>query len=469
MVTTMRTAQFAGKTIAVIGMGRSGLAAAETLQRLGANVILSDSADADRLGNRLKVAEALGVTVRPGAGPAEALEGASMVVTSPGVWATSPVLQAAVAAGIPVLSEIEIAYRIARAPILAVTGTNGKSTTAVWLTRMLCESGFNAIVAGNISADALKRTLIEACESAEESDVIVAEISSFQLEWVERFRPKIGILTNITRDHLDRHGSMDTYAACKARLFAAQRPDDFAIFNAVNVPSRAIARRVRSRVMWFDRGHCGRPDWACVRDGRLVVRLDGQEHMLARTEELRVPGDMNVENALCASAAAMAYGACPEAITRALVTFEGLPHRMEMVAESGGVAYINSSMTTNVDAAIRELEAAGRPVVLIAGGYDKGSDFRPLGAAIARYVSHLVLIGTAGHLIQAAAWEANFGDYSFASDMREAVAIAAARARPGDAVMLAPVGSSHDMFANFEERGQSFRDAVRALLAAEAN
>ena len=467
MVTTMRTRQYVGKTIAVIGMGRSGLAAADTLQRLGANVILSDSADPGKLGERLKAAEALGVTVRPGAKPSEALEGASMVVTSPGVWATSPVLQAAVAAGIPVLSEIEVAYRIARAPILAVTGTNGKSTTAVWLTHMLSESGFRAIVAGNISADSLKRTLIEACEAAEESDVIVAEISSFQLEWVERFRPKIGILTNISRDHLDRHGSIEAYAACKARLFAAQRSDDFAILTAVIVPSRAIARSVRSRLIWFDRGHCGWPDWACVRDGRLVVRLDGNEHVLARADELRIPGSMNVENTLCAAAAAIAFGAQPEAITRALTTFEGLPHRMEMVAESGGVAYINSSMTTNVDAAIRELEAAGRPVVLIAGGYDKGSDFRPLGAAIARYVTHLVLIGTAGHLIQAAAWQANFSDCSYAADMREAVAIASARARPGDAVMLAPVCASFDMFANFEERGQAFRDAVHALLEDE--
>ncbi len=468
MVTTMRTGQFAGKTIAVIGMGRSGLAAAGALQRLGANIVISDAASAEKLGDRLHEAEALGVTVRPGAGPDDALQGASMVVTSPGVWATAPVLQAAVAAGIPVVSEVEVAYRIARAPILAVTGTNGKSTTAVWLTQMLCESGFNAVVAGNISADSLKRTLIEACEKAEEDDVIVAEISSFQLEWVDRFRPKIGILTNITRDHLDRHGSVEAYAECKARLFAAQRPDDLAILNAVNVPSRAIGHRIRSRVVWFDRGHCGQPDWACVRDGRLVVRLDGSDHVLARTEDLRLLGDMNVENALCASAAAIAFGACPEAVTRALTTFEGLPHRMELVVESGGVAYINSSMTTNVDSAIKELEALGRPVVLIAGGRDKGEDFQPLGPAIARHVTHLVLIGRAAPLIEAAVWQAGFNNVSHASDMDEAVAIASERARPGDAVMLAPVCTSYDMYANFEARGQAFRDAVRARLSADA-
>lgn len=460
----MRTNQFAGKTIAVIGMARTGLAAADVLHRLGAQVILSDSAPAERLGPRLADAERLGVAVVPCATTEQALAGVSMVITSPGVRADAPVLQVAVAAGIPVLSEIEVAYRLARAPILAVSGTNGKSTTAVWLTQMLQECGLQAVVAGNISADALKRTLIEAAMEMEEGGAIVAEVSSFQLEWVERFRPKVAVLTNITRDHLDRHGSVEVYAACKERLLAAQRPNDFAILNAVNVPSRAIGRRARARVVWFDRGHCGQPDWACVRDGRIIVRLDGVEHSLVRTAELRLPGEMNVENALAASAAAIAFGADPEGVSEALRSFEGLPHRMEMVAEEAGVAYINSSMTTNVDAAIRELEAVRRPVVLIAGGYDKGEDFQPLGSAIARYVTHLVLMGRAAPLLEAAAWQAGFSDVSHASDMDDAVAKATQRARPGDAIMLAPVCASFDMYANFEERGQAFRDAVRAIL-----
>jgi UDP-N-acetylmuramoylalanine--D-glutamate ligase len=464
MWTAMRTSQFAGKRIAVIGMARTGLATADALTRLGAQVVLSDSADAARLGDRLLDALRLGVSVIPSATPEQALEGVTMVVTSPGVWADAPVLRLAVATGIPVLSEIEVAYRIARAPILAVTGTNGKSTTAVWLTQMLREAGVDAVVAGNISADALKRTLIEAAEATDESGAIVAEVSSFQLEWVERFRPKVAILTNITRDHLDRHGTVEQYTACKARLFAAQRPDDYAVLNAVNVPSRAVGRSARGRVVWFDRGHCGQPDWACVRDGRILVRIEGKEHRLARADELRVPGDMNIENALAASAAAIAFGADPEGVTRALRTFEGLPHRMELVAEVAGVAYINSSMTTNVDSAIRELEAVKRPVVLIAGGYDKGEDFDPLGHAIARYVTHLVVMGRAAPLIETAAWRAGFSDVSHAATMEEAVERAATRARPGDAVMLAPVCASFDMYANFEERGQVFRDAVRVYL-----
>lgn len=460
MVLGLRTGQFANKRIAVIGMARTGRSVAAVLRRLGAEVILSDSRSANALGEDYELAGELGVGLVTEASPDEALAGASLVVTSPGVPRRAPVLEQAVRSGVPVLAEIEIAYRLARAPILAVTGTNGKSTTAVWLAAMLQESGFRAHVAGNISTDDTKRTLVDAAVEADEDDVIVAEISSFQLEWVERFRPKIGILTNVKRDHLDRHGSVAEYAACKARLFAAQRPDDTAIVNAVNVPARAIGLHLRSRVIWFDRGHCGHDEWACIRDNRLTVRIGGEEHRLAHVDELRVPGLHNQENALAASAAALVFGARPEAVTRALTEFAGLDHRMELVTEFGGVAFINSSMTTNVDSAIRVLETVGRPVILIAGGVSKNEDLTPLGAAIARYVSHAVLIGRAAPLIEAAAWAAGFDDVSRAASMADAVRLAVRRARPGDAVVLAPACASQDMFRNFEDRGRQFREAV---------
>lgn len=475
----MRTTQFAGKRIAVIGMGRTGRSAAGVLSRLGAHVVLSDSRAADDLGDQWELACGLcdrahpddrsgapllpdGVDLRPGARPEDALEGVQMAVTSPGVPRDAPALQLALARGIPILAEIEVAYRIARVPFIAVTGTNGKSTTAVWVAQMLCADGIRAHIAGNISADDLKCTLIDAAEVATEGEVIVGEISSFQLEWVERFRPKIGILTNVKRDHLDRHGSVAEYAGCKARLFAAQRPDDYAIVNAVNVPARAIGLQVRSRVLWFDRGHCGHEEWACIKDRFLTVRLHGDEHRLVHVDDLRVPGEHNVENALAASAAAIAYGASPDAVRRALTDFTGLDHRMELVKESGGIAFINSSMTTNVDAAIRVLESVGRPVVLIAGGKPKKEDLMPLGPAIARYATHVVLMGRAAPLIEAAAWAADFRDVSHAETMEQAVEQAIRRARPGDAVVLAPACASQDMYRNFEERGKAFREAVRA-------
>ncbi len=459
--------EFQGRRIAVIGMERTGLAAAEVLQGLGADVVLSDRKDKDALGPSYRAAERLGVQLLPGTSPHTAIEGCSLVVPSPGVPRSAPVLQMARAAGIPILSEIEVAYRIARAPIVAVTGTNGKSTTVVWIGRMLEEAGIGTIVGGNISTGAIKLPLIEAARRADPTDVIVAEISSFQLEWVQTFRPKVGVLTNVTLDHLDRHGSFAEYAACKARLFAAQRPDDTAVINGINAPARLIGYRAPSRVLWFDRGYCFDADGACVRDGILTVRLHGVEYALVRADELRLPGTHNIENALAASAAALAMGAPPEAVREALLEFTGLDNRMEIVAEAHGVAFINGSMTTNVHAAIRTLEAVDRPIVLIAGGSPKGESFERLGCAMARYVEHAVLIGRAAREIAEAAHEAGFTRISFAGSMDEAVQEALVHARPGDAVLLAPACASHDMFRNFEERGEAFRAAVQRVSAVD--
>jgi len=456
--------QFAGKRISVIGCGRTGRSTAAVLEHYGAKVTLSDQATADRLGDDYELARMLPVRLVTGATPEQALDGAEIVVPSPGVPRYAPVLVAAQERRIPILSEIEIAYRIARCPILAVTGTNGKSTTVVWLAQMLGDSGFHAHIAGNIASDDIECVLIDAAEAAAEDDVIVAEVSSFQLEWVEQFRPKIGILTNIRVDHLDRHASFAEYAGCKARLFAAQTPEDIAIFNAVNAPSRAIASNVRSRVVWFDRGYCGADEWAGIRDQYLTVRLNGREHRLVHVDELGVRGKHNQENALAASAAAIAYGADPEAVCNALRSFRGLYHRMELVAESGGVAFINSSMTTNVDAAIHVLETIERPVVLIAGGYPKNQDFTLFGRAIAKYVSHAVLMGTAARDIEEAARAAGFYDTSRADDMEDAVRQAMRRARPGDAVVLAPACASKDMFRGFQDRGRAFRNAVMRIV-----
>lgn len=463
MIPGLRTAQFAGRRIAVIGMKRTGRSTAEVLHRLGAQVVLSDAAPAEALGEDYELASTLPVELRPEASPIDALEKAELVVPSPGVPRDAPVLKLALRLGIPILSEVEIAYRLARCPILAVTGTNGKSTTAAWLALMLEKAGMSVRLAGNISADELKCTLIDAAEASAEGDVIVAEISSFQLEWVERFRPRVGILTNIRRDHLDRHGTLAEYIRCKARLFAAQRPGDFAVLNAVNAPARRIARDLRSRVVWFDRSCSSEDNRAFVCQQRLGVRIDGQEHLLVRVEDLSLPGEHNLENALAASAAAIAFGVDSEPVSEALRTFSGLPHRSEPVAEIEGVLYINASMTTNVDAAIHVLKSAGRPVVLIAGGRAKHEDYEPLGVAIARYAHHAVLIGEAAEKIQECAEKAGFRHVSRASDMDEAVAVASRLARPGDAVILAPACGSFDMYANFEERGQAFRSAVAKL------
>ncbi len=459
-----KQSEFEGKRIVLIGMARTGLAAAPVLRRLGAQVRLTDSAPADRLGDRLETARRLGVEALAGASASEALEGAEIVVPSPGVPRDSEILRLAVQRGLPVLSEIEVAYRICRAPILAVTGTNGKTTTTVLLGEILREAGYTTRVAGNVAADELKQALITAADQAEASDVICAEVSSFQLEWVDRFRPRAGILTNITPDHLDRHRTFAEYAACKERLFAAMRPDDVAVINALNAPARAIGERVHSMRLWFDRGSGQGDNCACVREGQMVVRWQGQEHRLGSAQSLQIPGTHNLENALAAAGAAIAFGADPKVVAIALRAFRGVPHRMERVAEADGILYINNSMCTNVDAAVRSLEALERPAVLIAGGSDKNADYSPLGAVIARHARHLILIGDTADLIEASARGAGFSAITRASSMEEAVSAAIRQAQAGDAVILSPACASFGMFQDFEARGAAFRQAVRRHL-----
>lgn len=464
---TLKRSEFEDVRIAVLGMARTGMAAAPVLSRLGARVILSDMLTESELGATLERAKSFGVDLRPGASPEEALDGAEMVVPSPGIRPDSDVLTLARERGIPILSEIEIAYRIAQAPIIAVTGTNGKTTTTVLLGDMIRDGGKRAWVAGNVAADDIKLPLIQAAAEAGSNGVIVAEISSFQLMWVEKFRPHIGILTNISPDHLNWHDSFSEYVNAKARLFSAQSSEDVAILNAVNAPSRKIAQNLRAQLFWFDHGHCMGDDSACVKDGEMTVRWRGQEHRLGAAENLKIPGKHNMENALAAAGAAIAFGISPESVAETLRTFRGVVHRMEHVVGINGVSFINNSMCTNVDAAVCSLEAMDRPTIVIAGGVDKKSDFVPLGAAIQSYAKGLVLIGVAADQIEAAARSAGFRNIRRAKTLEEAVEIAASMADPGDAVMLSPACASFDMFADFEARGEAFRQAVRRRISVE--
>ncbi|MGC8666697.1 MAG: UDP-N-acetylmuramoyl-L-alanine--D-glutamate ligase [Chthonomonadales bacterium] len=463
MVSVMEHCEFKNRRIAVLGMARTGMAAAPILKDLGARVALSDSRAEEGLGEAVRTAHALGIPVYAGAASEEVLEGADLVVTSPGIHPDSPILAEARRRRIPVLAEIEVAYRISKAPILAVTGTNGKTTTTMLLGAMLRSAGLRCWVAGNIAADAVKQTLIDAAYAAEASDVIVAEVSSFQLMFVERFRPQIGILTNVTPDHLNWHHSFREYVEAKSRLFAAQTREDVAVLSALNAPARSIGERILAQRLWFDRGHCLKDDCACVDQGRFVVRWRGTEHILCRVDDLRLPGLHNVENALAAAAAAVAYGADDEAISTAIRTFSPVVHRMEPVAEIEGVLYINNSMCTNVDAAVRSLEAMDRPTVVICGGVDKNSDFTPLGTAIALRAAGMVTMGAAAGLLEEAARGAGFHRIERAVDMDDAVRKAAAMAPRGGAVMLSPACASFDMYPDFEARGAAFRDAVRRL------
>jgi UDP-N-acetylmuramoylalanine--D-glutamate ligase len=362
---------FAGKTIAIIGMARTGMATAEVLTDLGANVRLFDRRPAEDLREQITEAEKLGAAAYPGH-PGVDLVGVDLLVTSPGVPMSSPIFEEAREMTVEVISEIELAYRISKAPILAITGTNGKTTTAVLLGRIMEADGRETYIAGNVAAGEIKLPLVKAAHQATKSGVIVAEISTFQLEWISSFRPKIAALLNIGVDHLDRH-TFDEYAALKARIFENQAEGDFSVVNLDNEPSASAGKGVRSKVLQFSR--LEPVEQGAFIDGDVIkVRIDGRETAACSLSDIGLPGTHNLENVLAAVCAAIAFGVRPESVVRALHEFAGVEHRMEKVATIDGIAYINNSMCTNPDAFARSIEAVvGRPVV-IAGGKHKGGE-----------------------------------------------------------------------------------------------
>jgi UDP-N-acetylmuramoylalanine--D-glutamate ligase len=457
--------QFENRRVGVIGAAATGLAAAPVLARRGARVRVYDAKPAGELG---EAPERLAEHAELFLGDADysGIEECDLIVPSPGVPADAPVLRAAVERGTPVLSEIEVAYRIARAPIVAVTGTNGKTTTVLMAAAILKEAGLEVQVAGNTLAGGFQVPLIRAADTLPETSWIVSEISSFQLEWVQTFRPRVAVITNITADHLNRHGTVEAYVAAKARLLDAQTADDWTVLNADDPSASALAPRARGRLLGFGRSRSsGDGLWSETVDGRrwLRGRIGDRVVDLAPVDTLRVPGEHTVENALAACAVGLAAGCAPEAMARALALFPGVPDRLEHVGRIRGVEFVNNTMCTNVDAAVRSIQAYDRPIVLIAGGKDKGSDFDPLGRAIARQVKALVAIGTDGPVIAASARRHGFGEIQEAHSMREAVQLAAGAAAPGDVVLLAPACASFDWYRSFEARGEDFKEEVRRL------
>jgi UDP-N-acetylmuramoylalanine--D-glutamate ligase len=456
---------FEGKLIGVIGAAATGLAAAPVLARRGARVHVYDAKPAEELGDA-PAALAEFAELSLGNPDYTGIEACDLIVPSPGVPADAPVLRAAVERGTPVLSEIEIAWQIAKAPIVAITGTNGKTTTVFMAAAILAAAGRQVQIAGNTLAGGFQVPLIRAADELPAEAWIVAEVSSFQLEWVCEFRPRVAVITNITADHLNRHGTVAAYFEAKAHLLDAQTPAEWTVLNRENPATATLMGRAKGRLLRFGREpHPDEGTWAESVDGRrwLRGRLDGQVHDLAPADVLKVPGEHTVENALAAAAVGMAAGCGPEAIERALAGFTGVADRLEFVRTIDGVDYVNNTMCTNVDAAVRSIEAYDRPVVLIAGGKDKGLDFDPLGATIARRVKALVAIGEDGPLIAASARRHGFERIREAHSMREAVRTAAELAATGDVVLLAPGCASFDWYRSFEARGQDFKAEVRRL------
>jgi len=435
---------FGGKTIAVLGLARSGLACAEVLTDLGATVVLYDGKPASELGPAIEAARRLGIEPRVGGSPVDYSE-LDALITSPGVARRSPILTGAVNAGVPVWSEIEAAYRIARAPIIAITGTNGKTTTTVLVAEMLRAAGKTAYIAGNIAAGDLALPLIKAAHQARSDEVIVAEISSFQLEWVEKFCPRAAAILNITPDHGDRQ-SWDEYVGAKWCIFSAQTEGDLAVIRE-DVPADPAGRLLCGNVVKFN-----------ASSARQVVET------VVPGADILLPGQHNRENFAAAMLLAKELGADDDAVRYVAKNFGGVVHRLEFVAEKNGVAYINNSMCTNVDAFERSLEAIAGPKVVIAGGVFKGDDLAPLRRAVVKNeVRSVVLIGRSAAAIADVLREGGFDSAAIVPDLISAVERATADAQPGDTVMLAPACASFDMFRDFEDRGDRFKAAVREL------
>ena len=446
----------AGRTVAVFGLARSGVAAARLAARLGARVLASDSAPRERLSADALALEREGIRVWAGGHPDAAFEAAELVVVSPGVPWALPALEAARARGALVIGELELAWRVMEADVIAITGTNGKTTTTALTGELLAEQPRPVLVGGNIGTP----LSLHALEFARDG-LVVAEASSFQLEATERFRPRVAAVLNLAPDHLDRHGTVERYVEAKARIFANQTDADWAVLNADDPATAALAARTRARTVWFSRARA-LDRGVFVEDGWVTGRIGGGAERICPVTEISLRGQHNVENVLAATACALWVGLPPATIRRRIGGFRGVAHRIERVRERGGVTYYNDSKGTNVDSTIKALESFAEPIVLIAGGKGKGQDFGPLTAVARGRVRHAVLIGEDRDKLRPALAAAGASTED-AGSMDEAVRAAAAAARPGDVVLLSPACASFDMFDHFEHRGDVFKAAVGAL------
>ncbi len=460
----------AGARVTVMGLARSGVAASRLLQAAGAHVTVADRKESAELTSALGAIDRDHVGVTVGARYESSLEEADLVVISPGVPYRLAPLEAVRRRGVKVISELELASQFLRSPLLAVTGTNGKSTTVTLIGQFLAESGKRAFVGGNLGT-ALSEAAVEdlrAGQSGKPSpyDYLVVEVSSFQLETIDRFRPWIAALLNVTVDHQDRYESLDEYIAAKQRIFENQTADDYALFNLDDDRVTALRHRVRAKALGFTTLSAIDPDMyggTYIDGDRIVTTVTGVRQEICHRGEIRIIGNHNVENVMAAATYAVLCGCPLDVIRRVLTTFPGLEHALEIVRERRGVRFVNDSKGTNVDATLKALESIDQPIWLIAGGRDKGGDFSRLTQAVSRRVTRVIVIGEAAPLLRQA-W-GGAAAMTEAATLRDAVDVAAQGASPGDVVLLSPACASFDMFADYQDRGRQFKALVHALPA----
>jgi UDP-N-acetylmuramoylalanine--D-glutamate ligase len=449
-----KAVELKGKRVLVVGLARTGVATALFCARRGARVTATDSRPESDFNETVSQLRAAGVICELRAHAEDLFLAQELIVPSPGVPADLPQLLTARSAGITIWSEIELAFRFLSGRLIGITGANGKTTTTSLVEHILRSAGCSTILAGNIG-----RPLIDGVEHSRDDTITVAELSSFQLELTEAFRPDIAVFLNLTPDHLDRHHSMEAYGAAKARIFAHQTERDCAVLNADDAATTPYAP-LRPQIYWFSRKQrVGQG--AFVKDDNIVFRSDGVEQCILRVEDIPLVGAHNLENVLASVVAAKLAGVRASQIADAVKSFAGVEHRLEFVAEIGGVRYYNDSKATNVDATQKALEAFPGRVIAILGGKDKDSDYTTLREELRRRAVLALLIGSAAEKI--ASQIADSVKLERVGTLQRAMEHAEHAARPGDVVLLSPACASFDQFENYEHRGRVFKDLVHRL------
>jgi UDP-N-acetylmuramoylalanine--D-glutamate ligase len=443
-----------GKRVLVVGLARTGVATALFCAARGARVTATDSRSETEIGEAIARLKNAQVALELGAHHEKTFLEQDLIVPSPGVAADEPHLQAARAKGVTIWSEIELAYRFLKGRLIGITGSNGKTTTTSLVEHILKTAGMQTILAGNIGTP-----LIGCVDAMTDNTFTVVELSSFQLELIDTFRPNIGVFLNLTPDHLDRHHTLEAYGSAKARLFENQIGDDAAILNADDAATTPYAPSL-PRVYWFSRKQRV-AQGAYVRGEEIVFRQDGTEEVLLKLEDIPLAGAHNVENVLAAAAVAFIAGAPASAIAKGVRSFAGVEHRLEFVAEIAGVRYYNDSKATNVDATLKALDAFPGRILIILGGKDKGSDYTALQKPLREKAILALLIGAAAEKIESQI----SGSVALerAETLDRAVETASHAAQRGDVVLLAPACASFDQFQNYEHRGRVFKDLVKQL------
>ncbi|WP_371371341.1 UDP-N-acetylmuramoyl-L-alanine--D-glutamate ligase [Sporomusa aerivorans] len=450
--------EFINKKILVLGAGISGISVAYILRQLGAEVTLSDAKSADHFTNDFTQLLSAGVVLSLGNQSEELLADMNYLVLSPGISIYIPLVAKARERGITVMSEVEVAYRLSDAPVVAITGTNGKTTTTTLVGEILRTTGRKVAVGGNIGAALSEQALV-----ADTDGFLVAEISSFQLEGVIQFRPRIAAILNITPDHLDRHRTMQIYQQMKEQVFVNQQAGDYLILNYDDSIVREMAARAPGKVVYFSRQQA-LESGIYVEEETIRLKWEGKIIDICKVSDIKIKGGHNVENALAACAVGYFAGAKPEKMADVLKSFPGVEHRIEPVAELAGVPYFNDSKATNPESSIKALEAFPGHIILIAGGRDKNTDLTDFMKLAKEQVDHLILLGEAQLRFAEAAAARGITAIHKVNSFQEAVMLAHRLAKPPQVVLLSPACASYDMFNNYEERGRTFKELVHRLV-----